>query len=139
VLLPICPERRVRRCAFKSGFAAARPSHTQFDTDLVTAIKTAPNRTNTELATEFENLSAKAEREAAQLRRLDPPTSYRTQLGQIITGFGTVRTDLETISTAATAGDVTRAQTATVKLLQDADHTRTLDRALTAKLGIRQS
>jgi hypothetical protein len=125
--------------AFKDGFAAQRTSATQFGADLGRAIGTAPQKTNAEIATEFQQLSTRATREAAQLRRLDPPSKYEAQLGHLITGFGTVRTDLREISLAAAAGDVTRARNSTVKLLTDAAHTRTLDRALTATLGLRQS
>ena len=125
--------------AFKAGYNAARVSATQFGADLGRAIQTAPQRTNSELATEFQQLSTRATREATQLRRLDPPAKYRTQLGQVIAGFGTVRSDLHAISVAASAGDVTSARNGAVKLVNDVAHTRTLDRALTAKLGLRQS
>ena len=74
-----------------------------------------------------------------QLRRLDPPSRFQAQLGRIMAGFGTVRTDLHAISLAAAAGDVAGARDGTVELLKDVEHTRTLDRALTAKLGLRQS
>src|SRR5512142_2649349 len=79
--------------AFKHGFGAVRPGHTQFGAELGAAIQTAPNHTNSELATEFQRLSTKAAREAAQLRRLDPPSKYRSQLDQITSGFGTVGAD----------------------------------------------
>jgi hypothetical protein len=125
--------------AFKTGFDDARVSATQFGADLGQAIQTAPQRTNSELATEFQQLSTRATREAAQLRRLDPPAKYRTQLSQVIAGFGTVTSDLHAISLAASAGDVTSARNSTAKLVDDVTHTRTLDRALTAKLGLRQS
>ncbi len=116
-----------------------RRGQSQFGADLVSAVQTAPRKTNAQLATEFEQLSARARGEATQLRRLDPPSKYQAQLGLLVTGFGTVRSDLHAISLAAAAGDVTGARDSTVKLLKDADHTRTLDRALTAKLGLRQS
>jgi hypothetical protein len=74
-----------------------------------------------------------------ELRRLDPPGKYQAQLAVLITGFGMVRTDLHAISLATAAGDATGARNGAVKLLTDADHTRRLDRALTAKLGLRQS
>lgn len=125
--------------AFKTGFATAGAGNPQFGADLVSAVQTAPRKTNAQLATEFEQLSARARGEATQLRRLDPPSKYQAQLGLLVTGFGTVRSDLHAISLAAAAGDVTGARDSTVKLLKDADHTRTLDRALTAKLGLRQS
>src|SRR5215469_15385806 len=80
--------------AFKAGFDAARVNATQLGADLGRAIQTAPQRTNSELATEFQQLSARAMREAAQLRSLDPPAKYRTQLSQVIAGFGTVTSDL---------------------------------------------
>lgn len=125
--------------AFKSGYAALPASHAQFGAALGKAVETAPQKTNAQLATEFQQLSNRASREAARLRRLDPPARYRAQLNRVITGFGTVRTDLHAISVAAATGDVTGARNTTIRLFKDADHTRTLDRALTAELGLRQS
>lgn len=125
--------------AFKTGYLAAWPVHSQFGAELVGAIRTAPQKTNAELATEFQQLSDKASHEATQLSRLDPPDKYRTEVDQIIGGIGMVRSDLRAISIAASAGSASDARDATIKLIKDADHASTLNRTLTAKLGVRQS
>jgi hypothetical protein len=124
---------------FKSGYSADKTQLTKLGTDLGTAITNANKKTNAELATEFQSLSTGVSKEATALRKLQPPSGYKSEFNKLTTSLGAVATDLHAISTAATAGDTASARTATTQLLKDAGDVKSADTAVSTKLGLKKS
>ncbi|MHB8658137.1 MAG: hypothetical protein ACYC91_09310 [Solirubrobacteraceae bacterium] len=125
--------------AFKQGFAAEKAQFQQLGTQLATAIRTAPQNTDAELATQFASLSSSAVQQAARLRKLDPPSAYKSQVGQLASDFDTVAGDLHKISSAATAGDARAARAASTTLVQDSSKLKAVDVAITGRLRLPQA
>jgi Tfp pilus assembly protein PilV len=125
--------------SFKSGYSTDKTQLTKLGTDLGTAITTANHKTDAQLATEFQSLSTSVSREASSLRKLQPPSGYKSELHSLTTSLDAVATDLHTISTAATAADANKAKSATTKLLADAANVKSADTALTDKLGLKKT
>jgi hypothetical protein len=124
---------------FKSDYSADKTELTTLGNNLGTAISTANHKTNAQLATEFQSLSTSISQESAKLKKLQPPSAYKSEVDALTTSLAAVATDLHDISTAATAGDATKARTATTQLLKDAGAVKTADTALTTKLGLKKS
>ena len=125
--------------AFKRGFSAQKAQFTQLGRDLQVAFATARGKSNGQIGAEFSSLAQRTSQQADQLQKLNPPAKYKSQRDQLVSGFRTIAADLETISVSAKAGNVSGASKARNKLLQDAAGVRSVDRALTASLGLPQT
>jgi len=73
------------------------------------------------------------------LRKLDPPSKYKTELASLAAGFDIVATDLRTIAAAATAGDAKGARAAAETLALNAAKVKATDQTLTQQLGLPQT
>jgi hypothetical protein len=125
--------------SFKSGFAADKAQFSKLGTDLGAAVAGAGSKSNSQLATEFGALSSRATQQAAQLRKLDPPSKYKTELASLAAGIDIVAADLRTIAAAATAGDARAARAAAETLAQNAATVQANDQTLTRQLGLPQT
>jgi hypothetical protein len=122
--------------SFKSGFSADKKQFTKLGTDLAAAITGANKKTDDQLATELTALAGRAKQQATQLSKLNPPSKYKSQLGNLKAGFNAVSADLTSISAAAAKHDSTAAGNATRTLLGDAAKVKTADTSLSKALGI---
>lgn len=125
--------------AFKQGFQAQKAQFTALGRDLQVAFTSARGKSNAQIGREFSALSQRTSQQADQLEKLNPPAKYKSQRDQLVSGFRTIAADLQTISVSAKSGDVAAASRARNKLLQDAAGVRSVDRALTASLGLPQT
>jgi hypothetical protein len=121
---------------FKSGFSADKKQFTKLGTDLAASITGANKKTDDQLATELTALATRAKQEAGQLSKLNPPSKYKSQLGDLESGFKAVSADLTSISAAATKHNSATAGAATRKLIQDAGKVKSADTALSKGLGV---
>lgn len=125
--------------SFKSGFAADKTQFSKLGTDLGGAVAGAGAKSNSQLAIEFGSLASRATRQAGQLRKLKPPSKYKTELARLAAGIDIVAADLRTIAAAATAGDANAAKAAAETLAQNAAKVKAADQALTGQLGLPQT
>lgn len=125
--------------AFKTGFAADKVQFRQLGADLGAALQSAAKKTDAEIAAEFGALSARGTQQAAQLRKLNPPAKFKSDLDQLAASFDTVATDLHTIAGDATASNAAAAKAASETLVVHSATVKTIDRSLTAKLGLPQT
>ena len=124
--------------SYKSGFQVQKTSFRQLGSDLGQAISTAPQRSNSQLATEFATLTQRATAQAAGLRKLNPPSKYKPQNDTLAADFDTVAADLKAIATAASTNNGTAARTDSTKLVRDAAQLKSVDVGLTGALGLPQ-
>ena len=122
--------------AFKRGFAASKVQFRQLGADLGASLQKATTRSNSQLAAEFDKLSARARADVTGLRKLDPPAKFKPELKQFISGLDAVGRDLARIARAADTSDVKTAKAATTALITNAATVRTADNVLTARLGL---
>lgn len=121
---------------FKTGFAANHKAFGVLATEIAKDLTRAASRTDAQLATEFGGLATRADQEASQLAHLTAPSKYAKRMGALVTGFHALKTDLSTISTAATKHNAQSAETATRALLTDAAKIKTADTSLSKDLGL---
>ena len=124
---------------YKKDFQNQKAQFTQLGRDLANTIQTANGKSNSQIASEFAGLATRANTTASNLRKLKPPSNYKSQNEQLASDFNTVAADLSSISTAASSNNGQSARAGTQKLLQDAATLRQADRSLTASLGLPQT
>ncbi len=124
--------------AFKSAFKAEKARFHQLSLDLQQAIGTAGSKSNAQLASELTALSARADKQASRLARLNPPAKYKGELDKLAAGFRGIGTDLKQISVAAVKHNAQQASTATRELVVDAGKVRAADDGLSAMLRLSQ-
>lgn len=125
--------------AFKSGYGAQKAQFSQLGRDLHSALQTARKKTDVQLGSEFTALAARAGQQAVALRKLNPPSKFKSQRDQLASDFDTFAADLNRISTAANGHNVTTARAATIKLINDSANLRAVDQSLTSALRLPQS
>lgn len=122
--------------AFKTGFASDKVQFRKLGLDLQREIIGAKAKSDAQLATDLDALSARAKQQAAQLSKLDPPAKYKADLQKLVSGFDAVGAALKRISVAATTHDGATARTATGALVADAAKVKASDDAITSGLGL---
>ena len=108
----------------------------QLGTDLGQAITAASGKSNSQLASEFTTLSQRATASAAGLRKLNPPSKYRSQNSSLAADFDTVASDMKAIATAASTNNASAARSESAKLVQDAAQLKSVDVSLSSALGL---
>lgn len=125
--------------AFKRGFASDKAQFRQLGADLGSALEGARGKSDSQVAAEFETLSARVRQQADRLRGLNPPPGYKAGLGQLAAGFGMVSADLHAFAAAARASNLSEARAAGTTFLHDVARVRLADRSLTGRLGLPQT
>lgn len=121
--------------AFKSGFETDRAQFRKLGQDLEATIGDAKSKSDAQLAAELEPLATRASQQGAQLAKLKPPASYKTNLDKLITGFDAMAVDLKRIATAATQNNAQAASAATRALVADATKVKAADIAIAGALA----
>jgi hypothetical protein len=122
--------------SFKSAFAADQAQFRQFGTQLGKSIAGAASKTDAALATEFSQLSSRAQGEAAKLAELKPPAKYKPTVNKLTAAFKAIASDLSGISSAAVKHDASAAKAASAKLVGAAESVKSSDGALSKPLGL---
>ena len=122
--------------AYRTGFQNQRIQAQSLGRDVVTSLLTAHNKSNSQLANEFAGLASHTNQIASNLRKLDPPSKYKSQNSQLASDFTSVAGDMSSISRAATAGDAPGARAARLKLDQDLAKLGQVSRSLAGSLGL---
>jgi hypothetical protein len=121
---------------FKSAFAVDRAQLASLGTGLGGAIQNAGKETDAQLEPVLTSFALRASQEVLRLKKLDPPSSYKSQLSSLEGALGAVAADLRTISTAVGADNEGAATTATKGLLTDAAKVQNTERAISSQLGL---
>ena len=124
---------------YKKGFQTDKAQFTQLGSALSTTLQQAGRSSDVVLAGQFSSLASRASQQAAQLRKLKPPSKYKSQNDQLASGFDTVAADMRSLAIAVGAHNATTARAGTRKLLQDAASLKSVDRSLTSSLGLPQT
>ncbi|MGO9821728.1 MAG: hypothetical protein ACLPTJ_13895 [Solirubrobacteraceae bacterium] len=120
---------------FKSGFETDRAQFRKLGQDLEATVGGAKDKTDAQLAAELQPLAARAREQGAQLAKLKPPASYKSNLDKLVTGFDAVAVDLRRIAAAAIKNDAQAAGAATRSLVADATKVKTADLAIADSLA----
>ncbi|WP_157260923.1 DUF4344 domain-containing metallopeptidase [Patulibacter minatonensis] len=103
--------------AFRLAVAEGKTTIGSIGTDVETAIRSADQRSNAELAQQFSALADRTRAALETLRALRAPTDASDELAALRTAVETGATDLQDIATAADRGDVEAATAATKALI----------------------
>lgn len=122
--------------SFKSAFAADKASFSKLGTDVANAVNGAAKQTNGQIQTEFASLATRATQTATTLRNLQAPAQFKPALNKLATAFDTVAADLNKISSAASSGNGTSAESASAQLVKDSAALKAVDTTLSGLLGI---
>lgn len=122
---------------FKKGFAADKAAFSAIGNDVGVAVRTAPKKTNAELATEFSVLASRAAQQQTNLQALQPPSTYRHDLTALIGDFTPVISDLTAIAAAARSDNAKAAETSAASLVRHSVTLKAADVSLSRALGIR--
>lgn len=123
--------------SFKSAFAADQAQFRQFGTQLGESIAGAASKTDAALATEFSQLSSRAQEQAGKLSELKPPAKYKPNVDKLTAAFKEIASDLSGISSAAVKHDASAAKAASAKLVGAAESVKSSDGALSKPLGLK--
>lgn len=121
---------------FKTGFLAAVTQLKQTSHAIGLAIEHAPSRTDAQLASTFQGLAARWERQASELQTLKPPSSVATAFHTLTGATARVETDLKSVVTAADTHSPSAAQQAGSSLVRDILDAKSASTTITTKLGI---
>ncbi len=102
---------------------------------LNTALQGASEKTNAQLATEFNTLSRDVGDIGDQIGELDPPDDSKADVEDLTESIATVSATLENISDAAGANDAQAANTETKKLLTQSQVLNTAQNKVAAATG----
>jgi hypothetical protein len=122
--------------SFKSQFVTSKTQFRRLGNDLGKSIEGARNKSDAQLAGEFDKLAARARTQAASLAKLNPPAKFKSKLRQLSSGLRSVSADLSAIAGAAKSHEALKAKAATTKLISDAAKVKAADNALTARLHL---
>jgi hypothetical protein len=124
------------RVDFKTGFAASHKAFAVLVAEVAKDITGAGSKSDAQLAKEFRGLATRADQQASQLAALTAPSKYAKRMTTMVASFHALKSDLSTISSAATKDSAQGAETATRALLTDAAKIKTADTSVSKDLGL---
>jgi hypothetical protein len=134
------PSEADKRAAFKAAYSAERAPLNAVTLRLGTALDTADQKTNAQIAEEFGTLGRELGAGIDRLKRLDPPADLAADFGVVTRTADAMVGDLGDIASAARTGDPAAAKSATQALVGRvptlSDATRRIVKALGLKLSV---
>lgn len=103
------------------------------------AVEGASSQTDAALVKQFEGLASRTTQEAGAIGQLSAPSKFKTELASLQSSLTQVAGTLREIEAAAAANDATTAKAAGEAIVTDAQQVKSIDDALTAKLGLPSS
>jgi len=125
--------------SFKAAFKVQKAKLKTLGNEIGAAVEGASSQTDAALVKQFEGLASRTTQEAGAIGQLSAPSKFKTELASLQSSLTQVAGTLREIEAAAAANDATTAKAAGEAIVTDAQQVKSIDDALTAKLGLPSS